>query len=245
MIQPQICVIIPTYNNDQTLAQVIDSALEYLSAVIVVNDGSTDDTLEILKRYQEKIEIVAYEKNRGKGFALRCGFNRAEQLGFTHAITIDSDGQHFASDIPKFVKAAHENPNALIVGSRNLTQDNMPQKNTFANKFSNFWFTVQTAHRLSDTQSGYRLYPLQKMKRLRPLTSRYEAELEILVRCAWRNIEIISIPIHVFYAPEGERVTHFRPGIDFVRISLLNSLLTLLAFIYGYPSVVIRKVING
>jgi len=245
MIQPQICVIIPTYNNDQTLAQVIDSALEYLSAVIVVNDGSTDDTLEILKRYQEKIEIVAYEKNRGKGFALRCGFDRAEQLGYTHAITIDSDGQHFASDIPKFVKAAHENPNALIVGSRNLTQDNMPQKNTFANKFSNFWFTVQTAHRLSDTQSGYRLYPLQKMKRLRPLTSRYEAELEILVRCAWRNIPIISIPIHVYYAPEGKRVTHFRPGIDFVRISLLNSLLTLLAFIYGYPSVVIRKVING
>jgi len=236
----KICVIIPTYNNVQTLSQVIDSVLKFISSVIVVNDGSTDETLEILKRYQEKIEIVTYEKNRGKGFAFRRGFDRAEQLGYTHAITIDSDGQHYANDIPKFIKAATENPDALIVGSRNLAQDNMPSKNTFANKFSNFWFTVQTAHRLTDTQTGYRLYPLQKMKCLRPLTSRYEAELEILVRCAWRNIPIISIPIQVFYAPEGKRITHFRPGIDFVRISLLNSVLTLLAFLYGYPSMGIK-----
>jgi glycosyltransferase involved in cell wall biosynthesis len=239
-----ICIIIPTYNNDQTLAQVIDSVLKYLPSVIVVNDGSTDGTHEILKRYKEKLEIVSYEKNRGKGFAISRGFDRAEQLGYTHAITIDSDGQHYASDIPQFVKAAQDNPNALIVGSRNLTQNNMPKKNTFANKFSNFWFTVQTAHRLSDTQTGYRLYPLQKMKGLRPLTSRYEAELEILVRCAWRNIPIKSIPIQVFYAPEGKRVTHFRPVADFARISLLNTVFVILAIIYGYPSMMLRKATN-
>jgi len=244
MTQPDICVIMPTYNNEQTLKQVIDSVLEYSSAVIVVNDGSTDSTGEILKQYQEKIEIVTYEKNQGKGFALNRGFDRAEQIGCTHAITIDSDGQHYASDLPQFVRAANENPNGLIVGSRILTQDNMPRKNTFANKFSNFWFTLQTAHYLSDTQTGYRLYPLQKMKRLRPLTSRYEAELEILVRCAWRNIAIVSIPINVFYAPEGDRVTHFRPGVDFIRISLLNSVLVLLAIIYGYPSMGIRYLIR-
>ena len=243
--QPNICVIMPTYNNEQTLKQVIDSVLKYSSAVIVVNDGSTDSTREILKRYQKKIEIVAYEKNRGKGFALSCGFDCAEQLGYTHAITIDSDGQHYASDIPQFVKAANENPNGLIVGSRNFTQDNMPPKNTFANRFSNFWFIVQTARRLSDTQTGYRLYPLLKMNRLRPFTSRYEAELEILVRCAWRNITIKSIPIHVFYAPEEDRVTHFRPVADFFRISVLNSILVILAIIYGYPSMGIRKTINS
>jgi glycosyltransferase involved in cell wall biosynthesis len=240
MTSPNICIIIPTYNNEQTLSQVIDSVLEYLSVVIVVNDGSTDGTDEILEQYKEKIEIVAYAKNRGKGFALCRGFDRAVQLGYTHAITIDSDGQHYADDIPQFVKAAHENPNGLIVGSRNLAQDNMPKKNTFANKFSNFWFTVQTGRRLPDTQTGYRLYPLQKMKRLRPYTSRYEAELEILVRCAWRNIAITSIPIQVFYAPDAKRVTHFRPGTDFFRISLLNSVLVLLAIVYGYPSIVIR-----
>ena len=116
----KICVIIPTYNNGQTLSAVIDSVLSQLQDVIVVNDGSTDSTGEILQRYAEKIEIVAYEKNRGKGFALGCGFDRAEQSGYTHAITIDSDGQHDASDLPHFVKAANENPNGLIMGCRNL-----------------------------------------------------------------------------------------------------------------------------
>ena len=244
MMQPPVCVVIPTYNNEQTLAQVIDSVLAYVPTVIVVNDGSTDSTKDILKRYEGKIELVSYEKNRGKGVALSRGFDRAEELGYTHAITLDSDGQHYAGDLPKFVEACHENPNRLIVGSRNLTQDNMPRKNTFANQFSNFWFTVQTAHRLSDTQTGYRLYPLQKMKRLRPVTSRYEAELEILVRCAWRNIAITSIPIDVFYAPESERVTHFRPGVDFFRISLLNSIFVVLAIVYGYPSMGIRSLIR-
>jgi glycosyltransferase involved in cell wall biosynthesis len=233
----------PTYNNEQTLAQVINAVLEHLPSVIVVNDGSTDNTKEILKAYKGKIEFVSYERNRGKGYALSRGFERAEQLGCTHVISMDSDGQHYASDIPQFVKAAEENPTSLIVGSRNLTQDNMPSKNTFANKFSNFWFAVQTARRLPDTQTGYRLYPLQKMKRLRPLTSRYEAELEMLVRCAWRNIRIVSIPIKVFYAPKEERVSHFRPGVDFVRISILNSVFVLLAVVYGYPSMEIRSLI--
>ena len=227
------------------MSQVIDDVLKYTTQVIVVNDGSTDGTSKILNLYEGKIEVVEYGKNRGKGYAMSRGFDRAEEMGFSHAITIDSDGQHDASDIPEFIQAANENPNVLIVGSRNLMHDNMPKKNTFANKFSNFWFTVQTARRLSDTQSGYKLYPLQKMKRLRPFTSRYEAELEILVRCAWQNIAIKSIPIRVFYAPEGERITHFRPGIDFFRISVLNSVLVFLAVIFGYPSMMIRKVING
>ena len=244
MSQPNICVIIPTYNNEHTLMQIIDAVLEYLLLVVVVNDGSTDGTRDILRQYEGRIEVLSYEKNRGKGYALSRGFDRAEQLGYRYAITMDSDGQHYASDIPRFVKTAGEYPDTLLVGNRNLTNDNMPKKNTFANKFSNFWFTVQTAHRLPDTQTGYRLYPLLKMNRLRPVTSRYEAELEILVRCAWRNITIMSIPIHVFYAPEGKRVTHFRPGMDFFRISALNSIFVLLSIIYGYPSMVVRNLIR-
>jgi glycosyltransferase involved in cell wall biosynthesis len=230
-----ICVVIPTYNNEKTLAAVIDSVLEYISAVVVVNDGSTDQTNVILSSYKEKIKIISYAKNRGKGYALKCGFDCAEQMGYKYALTIDSDGQHFAKDIPSFVETAKNNPNALIVGNRNLTQDNMPKKNTFANKFSNFWFTLQTGTKLPDTQTGYRLYPLEKMKRLRPFTSRYEAELEILVRCAWRGVKLVSIPVNVYYAPKGERVSHFRSDVDFLRISLLNALFTVLAAGYGYP----------
>ncbi len=240
MNQSNICVVIPTYNNDKTLTQVIDAVLEYILPVIVVNDGSTDNTNNILTAYEGKITTVSYEKNKGKGYALSRGFDSAVQKGFHYAITLDSDGQHFANDIPKFIALSKKHPDALIVGNRNLTQDNMPKKNTFANKFSNFWFMVQTGKKLPDTQTGFRLYPLAKMKKLRPLTSRYEAELEMLVCCAWRGIKIISLPVQVYYAPEGERVSHFRPGVDFGRISLLNTIFTILAIIYGYPSMFIR-----
>ena len=236
MKNSDICAVIPTYNNEKTLAAVLDSVLEHIATVVVVNDGSTDRTSEILTQYEGRITVVSYPKNKGKGYALKRGFAATKQLGCKYALTLDSDGQHFAEDIPRFVETSAKNPNALIVGNRNLTQDNMPKKNTFANRFSNFWFALQTGTRLPDTQTGYRLYPLEKMKRLRPFTSRYEAELEMLVRCAWRGIRLISLPVRVYYAPEGERVSHFRPSVDFFRISLLNTLFVLLAVVYGYPA---------
>ena len=244
MNSKNICIVIPTYNNEKTLKTVIDSVLKFSTSIIVVNDGSTDRTTEILNQYKEQINIVSYTKNRGKGYALKRGFDYAEQRGYQYALTIDSDGQHYAEDIPAFAEAVEKYPNTLIIGNRNLAQDNMPKKNTFANKFSNFWFTVQTGIRLPDTQTGYRLYPLQKMKRLRPFTSRYEAELEILVRCAWRGIKVVSIPVRVYYAPATERVTHFRPGVDFFRISLLNTLFTFLALVYGYPAKFFRYLLK-
>ncbi|MDR2972781.1 MAG: glycosyltransferase family 2 protein [Bacteroidales bacterium] len=239
-----ICVVIPTFNNAKTVAAVIDSVLEYDFEIVVVNDGSTDNTNEILDLFREKIRIISYTINRGKGFALKCGFDYAQERGFKYALTLDSDGQHFADDIPLFVKVAQNEPDTMVVGNRNLTQDNMPKKNSFANKFSNFWFALQTGQKLPDTQSGFRLYPLEKMRRLRPITSRYEAELEMLVRCAWSGIKVISVPIRVYYASDEKRVSHFRPGVDFLRISLLNTLFTFLAVVYGYPTKFIRYLVN-
>jgi glycosyltransferase involved in cell wall biosynthesis len=236
MNRSDICVVIPTYNNDLTLATVIDSVLNQVSVVVVVNDGSTDNTENVLSQYKNRIEIVSYAKNRGKGYALKQGFARAEEMNCKYVITLDSDGQHFAEEITLFVDACEKYPEALIIGNRNLKQDSIPSKNVFANKFSNFWFAVQTGIKLSDTQTGYRLYPLERMKHFRPFTSRYEAELEMLVRSAWRGIKLVSIPIGVYYASEKERVTHFRPEIDFFRISLLNTLFVFLAVIYGYPA---------
>ena len=232
----RLCVVVPTYNNEKTLGSVINDILKYTSNVIVVNDGSTDGTAEILKNFSGSICVVSYMPNRGKGFALKSGFDEAEKYGYKSAITIDSDGQHFASEIERFVEYAERFPDALLLGQRTAEGD-MPAKNSFANKFSNFWFAVQTAYRFSDTQNGFRLYPLSAMKRLRPVSSRYEAELEMLVRSAWKGIKIKPIPTRVYYPPEGERVTHFRPGRDFFRISVLNTLFTLLAIVYGYPSI--------
>lgn len=242
-INPSSCIIIPTYNNEKSIRSVVESALRYSPNVIVVNDGATDATGDILAQL-EGITLISYKPNRGKGFALKQAFAEAQKQGFTHAITLDADGQHKASDLLKFAEAINTYPSSLIIGSRTFDQPNMPAKNAFANRFSNFWFTVQTAISLPDTQTGYRAYPLKAMKYRGPLNNRYEAELEMLVRCAWRNIAIQPITIDVYYPPKEERVSHFRSTHDFVRISLLNTVLCFLAILYGYPSMGVRKLLK-
>ena len=239
----KICIIIPVYNSENLIANVIKSVLQYAENVIIVNDGSTDGTLEVLHHFSE-ITLVSYTKNRGKGYALQQGFKRASELGFTHVITMDADGQHLATDIATLTQASEKQPNALIVGARKFDNPNMPQGNIFANNFSNFWFMVQTGRRLPDTQTGFRVYPLQKIGKMRLFTNRYEAELEILVRSAWRNIPIVSQAINVYYPPKNERLSHFKGGRDFFRISVLNTILCLCAVIYGYPSMLIRGIVH-
>ena len=236
--EERICVIVPTYNNEKTIVDVLRRIQAYTHNIIVVNDGSTPETMETLTvafDASELPEIVDYTRNRGKGYALMRGFRRALELGYRHAVTIDSDGQHFPEDIPAIMDCHSANKGALVVGSRNLTADNMPSKNTFANKFSNFWFRLQTGIPLEDTQSGYRLYPLEAINLRWPITPRYEAELELLVFSAWRGVPVVSVPVRVYYPPEGERVSHFRPFWDFFRISVLNSILTFGALFYYLP----------
>lgn len=227
-------VVIPTYNNDRTLGGVIAGVRRYCADIFVVNDGSTDRTAEVLAS-TEGIRTIAYARNRGKGYALRCGLRAAREAGFRYALTIDSDGQHYPDDIARFIERIERRPDTLLIGARNLTADNMPARNTFANRFSNFWYLVETGRRLEDTQSGFRLYPLRRLGRLRSLCSRYEFEVEVIVRAAWRGVEVENIPVRVYYAPEGERVSHFRPLRDFTRISLLNSVLVLEALLFYYP----------
>lgn len=237
------CIVIPTYNNEKTIKSVVESVLPYSQNVIVVNDGSTDSTTDILAQLQDKITLVSYAQNRGKGFALKTAFTEAKKHNYTYAITLDADGQHKATDLPLFAEAIAKHNDAFIIGSRQFDLPNMPAKNSFANKFSNFWFCLQTAHNLPDTQTGFRAYPLKKLNYKGPINNRYEAELEILVRSAWKNIPLFPIPIDVYYPPKEERVSHYRPTWDGVRISLLNTLLCLLAIVYGYPSMGIRKLI--
>ena len=241
MRQLKVCTVMPTYNNGGTLRDMVERVLAYCTDVIVVNDGCTDDSVKILASFGNAITVVDYGKNRGKGYALKQGFKKAKTLGFDYVLTIDSDGQHFPEDIPLFVEALEQHLDALIVGSRNLNQENMPDGNTFANKFSNFWFKIQTGIDLPDTQTGYRLYPLKNVPCLALLTYRYEAELELLVFSAWRGTDLIPIKINVFYPKGEERVSHFRPFWDFFRISVLNTVLCVLALVYGWPSRLIRK----
>ena len=231
----QCCVIIPTFNNANTLNAVIDDVLKYVNVIIVVNDGSTDKTPDVLSACSG-VTVINYKPNKGKGYALRQGFKCAVSMGFRYAITLDSDGQHMADDIPLFLDRIQQYPDSLIVGSRLLMQENMPGGSTFANKFSNFWFRLQTGIFLPDTQSGFRLYPLNKIADMHFITNRYEAELEMLVRAAWRGINLINISIMVYYPPMEHRVSHFCPYKDFFRISVLNTFITVIAFVYAYPA---------
>ncbi|MFB9078155.1 DUF2062 domain-containing protein [Flavobacterium procerum] len=232
------CVIVPTYNNQKTLKKVLDSILDFTSNVIIVNDGSTDETGEILKQYSQLTQIH-HPKNLGKGRALRNGFRKALELNFEYAITIDSDGQHFASDILGFIEEIQTAPNSLLIGSRNMTQENVPKKSSFGNKFSNFWFKFETGIELQDTQSGFRLYPLRLLPK-QFYTNKFEFEIEVIVRAAWKGIVVKNIPIKVLYDP-AERVSHFRPFRDFTRISILNTVLVTNALLYIKPRDFFRR----
>jgi glycosyltransferase involved in cell wall biosynthesis len=237
------CIIIPTYNNASTLSRVIQEVKQYADDIIIIDDGSTDTTAEILGKVSG-IHVIDYRINKGKGFALKTGFQYARHNGFHNAITMDSDGQHFARDIEKFLHKLADSGEAIIVGSRKLNQSNKPVQNTFANRFSNFWFYLQTGQHILDSQSGFRLYPVDKLSDLKFFTSRYEFELEVLVRSFWKGVRVESVPIEVFYDEKDKRISHFRPFIDFARISLLNSVLTILAIFYFRPKIFLGRIIH-
>ncbi|TGD59162.1 DUF2062 domain-containing protein [Flavobacterium humi] len=235
----KLCVIIPTYNNHKTLRRVIDGVLQYTPNIIVVNDGSTDTTQEITDSYPS-VAKIHIPKNQGKGNALREGFKKAREMQFAYAITIDSDGQHYPDDIPVFVDYLEKSgKDILLIGSRNMNQDGVPKKSSFGNRFSNFWFWFETGIRLQDTQSGYRLYPLHAIPK-RFFTKKFEFEIEVIVRTAWKDIPVENIPVKILYDP-NERVTHFRPFMDFTRISILNTVLVMITLLYIKPRNFLRS----
>lgn len=244
----EVCAVIPTYQNAKTLLQVVADVHRVVDTVIVVDDGSNDGTAALLDKAtgsERPEKVLTHPKNCGKGAALKTGLTYARQQGFRYAVTVDADGQHRADDIPALLKAVEEEPDALAIGSRGLQHENMPAKSTFANRFSNFWFALQTLQRLPDTQSGLRIYPLRRLHGLRWMSARYEAELTLLVFSAWAGVKLLPVPVSVYYPPRDQRVTHFRPGRDFTRISVLNTLLCFLMVVYGWPRIFCRQIARG
>lgn len=244
----EVCAVIPTYQNAKTLLKVVADVHRVVDTVFVVDDGSKDGTAALLDKAtgnERPEKVLTHAKNCGKGAALKTGLTYARQQGFRYAVTVDADGQHRADDIPALLKAVEEEPDALAIGSRGLQHENMPAKSTFANRFSNFWFALQTLQRLPDTQSGLRVYPLRYLHGLRWMSARYEAELTLLVFSAWAGVKLLPVPVSVYYPPRDQRVTHFRPGRDFTRISVLNTLLCFLMVVYGWPRIFCRQIARG
>ena len=237
------CVLIPTYNNEVTLKRVIDQVLEFTSNIIVVNDGSTDRTMQILEEYSS-LQVIHIPVNKGKGNALKTGFRQAYKMGYKYAISMDSDGQHFPDDLHVFLDAleSHQpkNPDLLVIGSRKMDDPTVPDKSSIGNRFSSFWFWVETGVDLQDTQCGYRLYPLEAINSLNLYTSRFELEIEVIVKAAWKGVKVINLPVKVLYDP-NERVTHFKPWQDVARITLLNIWFVFVAAFYIAPRNLLRK----
>ncbi len=243
------CVLVATYNNAGSLEDILRRVLSFTNHLIVVNDGSTDDSLEILLALQKEtsFHLHSYDENIGKGHALRTGFSEARKLSYDYALTIDSDGQHFPEDIPLFFDKLEEvGRPCLILGNRNMnTNEGIPSSSSFGNNFSNFWFWVETGQKLPDTQTGFRLYPIKLYDGLKFKTYKFEFEIEVLVRSAWRGVHLDSVPVQIVYFTGDERVSHFRPFTDFSRISLLNTVLVTLAIVWFYPRQFIRYFIQN
>lgn len=222
-------ILIPVYNHGATLRHVVLDALQQHPDVIVVDDGCTDDGPESITDLP--VHLVRHGRNRGKGAAIRSGAATATALGYTHVITMDADGQHKAGDIPTFLDAIRETPWSIIIGARDFSVPNVPGSSRFGRKFSQFWMFVQTGLSISDMQSGFRAYPTGILERVPCSDSRYSFEIEIIVRAAWAGFAIREIPVRVFYPPREERRSHFRALADNLRITWLNTRLTIRAFL--------------
>lgn len=248
-----VCAIVPTYNNAGTLGAVLRDVRRQVAVVYVVDDGCTDHTPQVIAdvcgadaatREARGYRLLRHPVNRGKGAALRMALKEARRAGFRYAVTVDADGQHPAADIPRLLAPLAAHPDAMVTGARSFAHDRINGQSTFANRFSNFWYAVETLTRQPDTQCGMRVYPLRRLGTLLGVTDRYEAELALMVFAAWRGVEVVAVPIDAYYPPPEERVSSFRPARDFARISVLNTVLCLLAVLYGWPRTLGRRLLR-
>jgi glycosyltransferase involved in cell wall biosynthesis len=213
-----IAVVVPVYNHEKMVVDVVTRAQRYGYPVFVVDDGSTDESFSKLRKVTG-IHILRHEKNRGKGSALVTGFQAAQKTA-DWAITIDADGQHNPDDLVDLVQAIPGDGRPIILGKRQgMDNRNVPWTSRFGREFSNFWVWAAGGQWLRDTQSGFRIYPLPETLNLGVRSERFQFEVEVLAKAGWNNISVIEVPVRVRYQQPGERISHFRPFIDFLRNS--------------------------
>jgi glycosyltransferase involved in cell wall biosynthesis len=220
-------VIIPVYNHEGKVAEVIRQAMNLLLPIYVVDDGSTDATYEQIKDIPG-ITILRHDKNLGKGAALMTGFAAAAHTA-EWAITIDADGQHNPEDAWNLFGVVENGQRAIVVGYRQgMGHRHVPLSSRFGRGFSNFWVRASGGPALRDTQSGFRLYPLPEVLYIPVDAQRFQFEVEILARARWKGVTILEAPVGVTYAPKQERVSHYRGFVDFFRNAATFSRLIIL-----------------
>ena len=207
--------LIPAYRASSTVGSVVTGASRYVSLVLVVDDGSSDGTAEAART--AGAQVLRLPRNRGKGAALRAGF--AELLGarVSAVVTLDADGQHDPSEIPRLVERWHDTGAQLVIGSRQSHEAGMRPVRRFGNRFSRLALSWFAGVPVPDGQSGFRLYDARLLRELRLAGSRYELESEVIVRAARRGLRIEHVPIRLTRI-EGTPTSHFRPWTDTARI---------------------------
>ena len=209
-------VVIPVYNHEQKVAEVVREAMRLLLPIYVVDDGSTDGTYERIKDIPG-ITLLRHEKNLGKGAALMTGFAAAAPTA-EWAVTIDADGQLHPEDAWNLFGAVEQGTRPIVIGCRQgMDHDHVPLASRFGRGFSNFWVRMSGGPVLTDSQSGFRLYPLPEMLYLPVEARRFQFEVEVLARAGWIGIPVLEAPVGVTYAPKKERVSHYRGFVDFFR----------------------------
>jgi glycosyltransferase involved in cell wall biosynthesis len=218
---PRTLLVIPVFNNGKTLRSVAERSLETGFDVLVVDDGSTDggpDTISDLPVARCRLPV-----NRGKGAAILAGAALAKRSGHEAILTVDADGQHDPAEARRLWEAAAASWPVVVVGARRMEGADVPSSSVFGRSFSNFWVRLECGQSLPDSQSGYRLYPVDFLASGSFLSARYPFEVEVLVRAAWAGLQIVSVPVSVHYPPSAERVSHFRPFVDNLRLTALHT----------------------
>jgi len=234
----RMCIAIPTYDNPTTIGDIVQQCLQETTfAVVVIDDGSHTPVSELLSEphaaqiAEGRLTIIRHTHNQGKGVALQTAFKYALEQGHTHVIAIDGDGQHQVADVAAMVDAALEHPWDLIIGRRKMNSPTVPGISKFGRRFSNFWVKFQTNVEVLDSQSGFRIYPLFHVQNLKFGTSRYDFEIEVLIRLIWRGVRVQEVGISVVYFPREQRVSHFHKLWDNARLSVLNTLLVVVSLL--------------
>jgi len=218
----KICGLIPVYNNHMTIASIIEAMLEYVGHIIVVDDGSNDGTESIIdeltKTHPNKLTVLHHPENRGKGAAVQNGLHRASEMGFTHTIQVDADGQHHLEDIPKFLQGIQANPSAMLLGAP-VFADDIPAIRKHGRKLTQAMIALEMGvWDAPDAMCGFRAYPVEAICKLGNMDPRMSFDPEVMIRAHWAGIPLQRIPTHVRYlAPEEGGISHFRMVNDNVR----------------------------
>jgi glycosyltransferase involved in cell wall biosynthesis len=217
-------VVVPVFNNKDTVRGVVAECRSIVNHVVVVDDGSTDSDVKALLAGLDVV-VLKHAENRGKGEAILTASRYIETQGGCSMITIDADGQHYPRDIEKFLPALREDRSALIIGSRDFATDHVPASSRFGRSFANFWLKVETGLTIDDCQSGFRAYPVRYLNQLEFKGARYDFEAEVLAKAAWAGLALRTVPIEVKYPRPEERVSHFKPFLDNLRLTRIHSML--------------------